>query len=148
MNTDATAGDARAALRLLAVDPAGLGGAVLAGMPGPWRDAWLDALKAAIPGEAPWRRVPLHVDDDRLLGGLDVAASLAAGRPVVASGLLAEADGGFVVLPMAERLARGTRARIAAAMDQNEVVVERLVVMILNLGLIKMLLEKMRAQGS
>ena len=125
MNTGAPAGDAAAALRMLAVDPEGLGGAVLTGMPGPWRDAWLESLRAALPPDTPWRRIPVHVDDDRLLGGLDVAASLAAGRPVVATGLLAEADRGVAVLPMAERLSRGTRARIAAAMDRGEVVVER-----------------------
>ena len=45
---------------------------------------------------------------DRLLGGLDLAATLRAGRPMPQRGLLAEADGGVLVLAMAERLAAGT----------------------------------------
>ena len=53
------------------------------------------------------RRLPLHAGDDRLLGGLDLAATLQAGRPVAQNGLLAEADGGVVVLAMAERIEPG-----------------------------------------
>jgi hypothetical protein len=74
--------DALAAAGLLAVDPAGLGGAIIRGFPGPARDSWLGALKAALPADAPIRRAPSHIDDERLLGGLDLSATLAAGRPV------------------------------------------------------------------
>ncbi|XYD11538.1 magnesium chelatase subunit D [Methylobacterium sp. NMS12] len=70
----------------------------------------------AAPG-TPWRRLPPGIGDDGLLGGLDLAATLAAGRPVARAGLLAEADGGIVVVPMAERLAPGTASRLAAALD-------------------------------
>lgn len=117
--------DAAWAASLLAVDGHGLGGAVLRGRPDGARDAWLDDLRSMQSDRAPWRRVPTHVDDDRLLGGLDVAASLRAGRAVVASGLLAEADGGLVILPMAEQLARRTTALICSAMDRGEVLLER-----------------------
>ncbi len=110
---------------LLAVDPAGLGGAVLRGRPGPGRERFLEALRAALPPGAPIRRVPLHIGEDRLLGGLDLAATLQAGRPVAQRGLLAEADGGVIVLASAERLASQTAARIAAVLDQGEVVAER-----------------------
>jgi magnesium chelatase subunit D len=71
------------------------------------------------------RRVPISVDDERLLGGLDLGATLAAGRRIVRNGLLAEADGGVIVLPMAERIAPGVASRIAAAIDTGEVVTER-----------------------
>jgi magnesium chelatase subunit D len=76
-------------------------------------------------GERPLRRVPLHVSDDRLLGGLDLAATLQAGRPVSARGLLADADGGLVLLSMAERVERGTAARIAAVLDSGRLDPER-----------------------
>ncbi len=115
---------ARAAL-LLAVDPVGLGGVVLRAPPGPARDAWLARLRAALPDRAPWRRLPLGIPDSRLLGGLDLAATLSAGRPVAERGLLAEADGGVVVAAMAERIEPGTAARLAAALDAGEVTVER-----------------------
>ncbi|MFD1283254.1 magnesium chelatase ATPase subunit D, partial [Methylobacterium goesingense] len=58
---------------------------------------------------------------DRLLGGIDLAATLAAGRPVTEAGLLAEADGGLLVVPMAERLTPGTAARLAGALDTGRV---------------------------
>src|SRR5947209_17370339 len=110
---------------LFAVDPAGLGGVVLRGLPGPARDRWLAELRAALPEAAPWRRVPLHVTADRLLGAIDLAATLQSGRRVAQVGVLAQADGGVLVLASAERLGLGTAARIAAALDCREVVTER-----------------------
>jgi magnesium chelatase subunit D len=117
--------DAAQAARLLAVDPVGLGGAVLRAAPGPARDAWLAQLRIACPEGLPWRRLPLGVPDSRLLGGLDLSATLAAGRPVAELGVLAEADGGLVLAAMAERLETATAARIAAVMDRGEVSVQR-----------------------
>jgi magnesium chelatase subunit D len=73
----------------------------------------------------PVRRLPLHAGDDRLLGGLDLAATLQAGRPIAQKGLLAEADGGIVLLAMAERLEPGTAARLRAAMDDAAVILQR-----------------------
>lgn len=69
--------------------------------------------------------MPPGIADDRLLGGLDLAATLQAGRPLAARGLLAETDGGVIVLAMAERLGEATAAHVAAALDRREVVVER-----------------------
>ncbi|TRW15195.1 magnesium chelatase subunit D [Glacieibacterium frigidum] len=112
-----------AALELFAVDPLGLGGIVLRGPADGGRDRWLADLTERL--ETPPRRLPSGIDDARLLGGLDVAATLAAGRPVVARGLLAEADGGVIVVPMAERLGDGLAGRLAGVLDAGEVVVER-----------------------
>jgi magnesium chelatase subunit D len=108
-----------------AVDPAGLGGVVVRASAGPLRERWQAALQRLLPAGTPWRRIPLHVNDSRLLGGLDLTATLKAGRPVAERGLLAEADGGVVVLPMAERVSAATAARLTAAMDASEVAVER-----------------------
>lgn len=121
----ADSGDALCVVRLLAIDPLGLGGVVIRSAPGPCRDLYLKIIRRHFAAEHPWRRVPLHIDDDRLLGGLDVAASLTAGKPVVASGILAEADGGTILLPMAERMRQGTSAKICAVMDRGEVHIER-----------------------
>jgi magnesium chelatase subunit D len=60
-----------------------------------------------------------------LLGGLDLNATLLAGRPVAERGLLAEADGGVIVLAMAERLSAATTVRVTAAMDAGETILER-----------------------
>lgn len=110
---------------LFAVDPAGCGGVNLHAHAGPVRDRWLQQLRDLLPDEAPFRRLPLHIADGRLLGGLDLAATLRAGRPVAERGLLAECDGGVVLAAMAERLTPSTAGRIAAVMDAHEVLLER-----------------------
>jgi magnesium chelatase subunit D len=117
--------DAILAARLLAVDPAGLGGAALRAAAGPVRDRWIEAVRAGLPPQTPFRRIPVSIEDDRLLGGLDLASSLALGRPVAQRGLLAESDGGVVVAASAERMGEATAARIGAALDRGEVRVAR-----------------------
>ena len=113
------------AAALFAVDPVGTGGVVIRGLPGPARDGWLAACSALLPEGTPLRRVPLHIHDERLLGGLDLAATLRAGRPIAQQGVLTLADGGIVLLAMAERLAAATAARLAAVLDTQEVALER-----------------------
>ncbi len=115
--------DAVLAAAVFAVDPPGLGGLALRAQAGPVRDRWLAEMAARLP--APMRRVPLHINDERLLGGLDLAATLRAGRPVAQRGLLAESDGGVVLLAMAERLSGATAGRLAAVLDAGEVSVAR-----------------------
>ena len=117
--------DADWAAAIVATDPAAVGGAVITARYGEACESWLKLLRGLLPPSAPVRRMPAHITDDRLLGGLDLAATLAAGRPMVASGLLAEADGGVLVLPMAERLSASTAAHLAAARDLGEVLIER-----------------------
>ena len=109
---------------LFAVDPLLSGVALRAGA-GPVRDAWLAALRGELAPKTPWRRAPLGISDDRLLGGLDLAATLRTGRPVAETGLLAEADGGVVLLAMAERIAPGVAARIVKTLDLGRVSAER-----------------------
>lgn len=113
------------AAMLLAVDPAGLGGAVLRARPGPARDDWLAMIDALMPAGAPRRKLPAHMGEDRLLGGLDLAATAKAARPVWRAGLLAQVDGGLLTVAMAERLAPTMAAHIAAALDRGRLTVER-----------------------
>jgi magnesium chelatase subunit D len=117
--------DALLAARLFAVNPAGLGGIALRCGASPVRDLWLQYLRGLLAPGTPLRRLPCGIADDRLLGGLDLAATLKAGRPVIQHGILIEADHGIVLIPMAERLSTGVAARIAAALDQGAVVLER-----------------------
>jgi magnesium chelatase subunit D len=125
LNSSAAWEDAITAAALLAVDPALLGGVSLRAMPGPARDAWLTQFRAWLPATIPWRRIPSHVTDNRLLGGLDLAATLAANRPVAERGILAEADGGVVVLTMAERVSANVAARLTAVIDTGFVTLAR-----------------------
>jgi magnesium chelatase subunit D len=117
--------DAALAAALFAIDPAGVGGVVVRGHPGPVRERWLALLGELLPPGTALRRLPVHVGDARLLGGLDLAATLRAGRPVAERGLLAEADGGVVLAAMAERMTPATAARLAAVIDAGEVALER-----------------------
>ena len=115
--------DATLVACVVAVDPTC--GVVVKARAGPVRDQWLVLVRGLLPLTMPWRRVPLHATDARLLGGLDFAATLAAGRPIAERGLLAEADGGILVLAMAERMTELTAARFAAVLDHGAVVLER-----------------------
>ncbi len=117
--------DALRAAALLAADPPACGGVVVRAGAGPVRDRWLATLQAWLPPATPVRRMPTTIADDRLIGGLDLAATLRAGRPVAQSGLLAAADGGVVVVPMAERLPAGTVARLCAVLDTGGVNLQR-----------------------
>lgn len=92
---------------------------------GPARDVFVEILRAFFAPQTPWRKAPLGVGDERLLGGLDVAATLAAGRAVVQTGLLAQVDGGGLVLPMAARISGAAAARIGAVMDAGAVALAR-----------------------
>lgn len=110
---------ARAAL-LLAVDPHGLGGVVVRAGAGPVRDRWLESLNQLTAPATP-RRLPLGIADERLVGGLDLTATLGEGRLVMQRGLLAEADGGIVIAAMAERMELRIAAIVSAALDQGVV---------------------------
>ena len=110
---------------LFAVDPCGLGGVSLRASAGQLRDEWLAHLKKLLPTGTPQRRIPLNINDAALLGGLDLGATLSAGRPIAQQGVLAHADGGMVLLAMAERVPLGTAARLAAVLDTHEVAIQR-----------------------
>jgi magnesium chelatase subunit D len=104
------------ALRILAVDPVGLGGLWLRSRAGPVRDIATTVL-AQTPFDRPQRRLSASIDDLALLGGPDPAATLAAGRPVHRPGLLA--DPALLILPMAESAPASLTARLAQALDKG-----------------------------
>ena len=121
----ALAPDAVLAAALCAVDPVGLGGVALRTPASELRDDWLALLKSLLPSGTPVLRVPHHASDAALLGGLDLAATLEAGRPVAQRGLLARADGGLLLLAMAERCSANVAAHLSAAHDNQTVQLQR-----------------------
>ena len=110
--------DALWAAAALSVDPAGLRGVWLRCPHGPVRDAWLATLNQLHPQA---RRLPNHADAERLLGGLDLSATLQTGRAVQQAGLLQQASPTVLLLPMAERLPDDTAAILGQVLDQGMV---------------------------
>jgi magnesium chelatase subunit D len=116
------------AVSVLAVDPAGLGGMVLRQADAQVVQAIVRQLVVGLEREdqaIPVRRLPLGVSDDRLLGGIDLAGTLAAGRVIRERGVLAAADGGVVIVPSAERAPANVVSALIGALDHGEVIVER-----------------------
>jgi magnesium chelatase subunit D len=113
------------AAAIFAADPAAVGGIWLRAGVGPVREAWAAHLRALLPQHVPQRTLPNHVSDERLLGGLDLTATLRTGRPQLRDGLLAEVDGGVLWVPMAERVQPAVAAQLARTIDRREVALER-----------------------
>ena len=109
---------AQLALLLLQVDPHSLGGVWLKAGYSPARQTWLAQLQAL---GLPVMRMPHHIDQERMLGGIDLSVTLAQGRVVEQLGLLAQADQGLVVVPMSEKLSPQTLAMLLQAHDQGQV---------------------------
>jgi len=118
-------GDAATIAALFAVDPVGLGGVALRSPACENRDQWLALLKSLLPVQTPLRRVPLNINDTALLGGLDLGATLQAGKPIALKGLLSQADGGVLVLAMAERMSLSSAARFGSVLDTGMVALQR-----------------------
>ena len=118
-------GDAATIAALFAVDPVGLGGVALRSPACNNRDQWLALLKSLLPSQTPLRRVPLNINDTALLGGLDLGATLQAGKPIALKGLLSQADGGVLVLAMAERMSLSSAARFGSVLDTGMVALQR-----------------------
>ncbi len=111
------------AAKLFAVDPVHFGGMVVRAGPGPVRDRYMDHLAALLGTRG--RRLPLNVDEDRLFGGLDLVATLRAGKPVYETGILANVEDRILVAPMAERLAPATLSALANSLDRGMMRIER-----------------------
>lgn len=117
--------DAMLSASLFAVASHDIGGIHVRARPGPVRNAWLDLVRDLVPAQITFYRLPLGITADRLLGGIDLAATLSQGRPVFEQGVLARADGGVLVAPMAERMNEETVSNLARALDTQQIVIER-----------------------
>lgn len=108
---------AELAAAALALDGFALGGAILRAPRSDIAEALVARVRELLPAHAPHRRLPLAIPDDRLLGGLDLAMTLAHGRPIADRGLLAALDGGLLIVPGAERIGATLAARLTQMLD-------------------------------
>lgn len=113
------------AAALLALDARGVGGICLRGPSGPALDGWLALLRSLLPPDTPMRKLPMGVTADRLLGGPDLAATLARGRRVVRGGVVHETDGGLLLVPSLERVTLEVASALLGALDHGEIHLER-----------------------
>lgn len=109
--------DAQWALLALQVDPVRLGGVWLRAGHGPVRDRWLEQLQSV---SCVVQKIPHNMDDDRLLGGMDLTASLQMGSLVSQAGVLSQLDGGIAILPMAERFPRYLLTMLLQIQEQGQ----------------------------
>ena len=112
------------ALLLLAVEPR-LGGVVFAAPAGTGKSSLARGFAALCLTPAPFVELPASADEEALLGGLDLAATLRAGRRVLRSGLLARADGGALYADQLNLLPDATANLLLGALDGGEIRIER-----------------------
>ncbi|NTW51835.1 MAG: magnesium chelatase ATPase subunit D [Chlorobiaceae bacterium] len=115
---------AKQALMLLAVDPS-LGGVVIPSAVGSGKSTLARAFAGILPEETPFVELPLNVTEDRLIGGVDLEATLASGQRVVQHGVLSKAHKGVLYVDSLSLLDSSAVSHIMDAMSRGLVLVER-----------------------
>ncbi|HWN99922.1 MAG TPA: magnesium chelatase ATPase subunit D [Blastocatellia bacterium] len=120
---------AKCALMLLAIDR-GLKGALISGAPGSAKSLVARSFQALAGADdratvPPFVELPLNATEDQLLGGLDLEATLAAGKHRGSRGALARADDGALYVDGVNLLDAAVSDNIAAALEDGVVRLER-----------------------
>lgn len=110
--------DVLLAARLFVSAPRKFGGLALRGF-GPVRETLMEQIAVVLAVRGPFVRIPPNADAEQLLGGLDLAETLAKGAEVKRKGLIEMAAGGVAVVPMAERMSPSVAAHLAHAIDRS-----------------------------
>jgi magnesium chelatase subunit D len=105
----------------VAIAPSEMAGVRLCAFAGPVRDRWINFYSNLAQNlqSVAVRKIPCSIESERLLGGIDIAATLAAGRPIKQSGVLTQARGGTLLISMAERLPAASAMQISQALDEQ-----------------------------
>jgi magnesium chelatase subunit D len=118
---------AQQALLLLAVEPR-LRGMAVGAPAGAGKSSLARGMRDLLCSDdrsVPFVELPLGVDEAGLLGGLDIEATLRAGRQVARAGALARADGGILYADQVNLLPDAIINPLIAAIDTGEVRLER-----------------------
>jgi magnesium chelatase subunit D len=118
---------AQQALLLLAVEPR-LRGMAVGAPAGAGKSSLARGMRDLLCSDdrsVPFVELPLGIDEAGLLGGLDIEATLRAGRRVARAGALARADGGILYADQVNLLPDAIINPLIAAIDTGEVRLER-----------------------
>ena len=113
----------RLALQLVAIDP-GIGGVLIQGAKGTAKSTMVRSLAALLPSGR-LRTLALGATEDRLVGGLDLEATLTGGAPRFLPGLLAETHGGVLYVDEVNLLADHLTDLVLDAAASGVVLTER-----------------------
>jgi len=102
------------ALKLLAIDPKGLSGAIIKMRASPDREAIISNFAANLP----LRKIPLTISDDQLLGGIDLTTALTTSQIIRKGGFFEKT--GMTIIPMAERCPSELAAKLAILIDKSQ----------------------------
>lgn len=118
----------RRALLCTLVDPT-LRGVILSGPVGTGKSSlfhsFAEFTRNHVDPDIPFVQVPLGVTEDRLIGGIDIDIALSSGGRVLRTGLIAAADGGYLIvddLPLLDELAATT---VMQSLEMEALICER-----------------------
>jgi magnesium chelatase subunit D len=112
--------DACLIAKMIAIDPAGLGGVWVKSQAGPVRDQWLKGLQELIQNQVTITKVPTNADVGALIGELDLLKTLARQTKVYSKGILDHVCAGLLLMPMAERMQSNIAALLTQAFDHKQ----------------------------
>jgi magnesium chelatase subunit D len=108
---------------LLAVEPR-LRGIALAAPAGSGKSALIEGYRQLLP-QQPLVELPAAADEEALVGGLDLEATLACGERMLRAGVLERAHGGALVIESLNLLPEATANPLLAVLDEGVLRVER-----------------------
>ncbi len=114
---------AKHALLLLAIEPR-LKGVLIGAPAGSGKTTLARSFQSLMP-DRPFVALPVNITADRLLGGLDLEKTCAAGTRQWQPGVLSEADGGLLFIDQVNLLDSHIAAQIGMALANGEVSIER-----------------------
>jgi magnesium chelatase subunit D len=115
---------AHEALQLLAVDPR-LGGVAIGAAVGSGKSSVARASMALFGPQAPFVELPLGSDEEALLGGIDIEATLRTGRRTIRHGLLQRANGGVLYVDALNLIADSVVNILLGVLDSGVIRLER-----------------------
>ena len=115
---------AHEALQLLAVDPR-LGGVAIGAAVGSGKSSVARSSMALFGPTAPFVELPLGSDEEALLGGIDIEATLRTGRRTIRHGLLQRANGGVLYVDALNLIADSVVNILLGVLDSGVIRLER-----------------------